>query len=150
MLRVGVTKPLGVELGGGPVRVDHPAALALLLAGHVAALLVAQLDAGPAGQSFDRLDEAEPVDLLHELDDVAALGATEAVPGENVVLERKSMTFVDCGAEDFFHPVRLKYLADNPGLSFISLTGTAEPQAMLVEEEEFLGEVRIDEDDPEQ
>ena len=61
------------------MRVDQPAALALLLAGHVAALLVAQFEAGPAGQPLDRLDEAEPVDLLHELDDVAALGAAEAV-----------------------------------------------------------------------
>jgi hypothetical protein len=39
---------LGVELGGGAVRLDQPAALALLLAGDVAALLVPQVDAGPA------------------------------------------------------------------------------------------------------
>ena len=61
------------------MRVDQPAPLALLLAGHIAALLVAQVDAGPAGQPLDRLDEAEPVNLLHELDRVAALGAGETV-----------------------------------------------------------------------
>src|ERR1035437_10146701 len=75
----GRTQLLGVELGGGPVRVDQPAPLALLLTRDVATLLVTQVDAGPAGQPLDRLDEAEPVDLLHELDRVAALGAAEAV-----------------------------------------------------------------------
>ena len=39
---------LGVELGRGLVRLQQPPALALLLARDVAALLVAQLDAGPA------------------------------------------------------------------------------------------------------
>ncbi len=45
---VGAGQPLGVELGGGPVRLDEPAALGLLLAGDMPALLIAQLEAGPA------------------------------------------------------------------------------------------------------
>ena len=57
---VGAAQPFGVELGGGPVRVDQPAPLALFLARDVTALLVAELDAGPRGQPLDRLDEARP------------------------------------------------------------------------------------------
>src|SRR5206468_1781232 len=85
---VGRAQPFGIKFGGGPVRVGQPFPLALFLARDVTALLVAQLDAGPRGQPLDRLDEAEPVDLLHELDDIAAFGAAETVPGENVVFER--------------------------------------------------------------
>src|SRR5436309_285016 len=48
VLCVRAGQPLGVVLGGGAVRVDQPPPLALLLAGNVAALLVAQLEAGPA------------------------------------------------------------------------------------------------------
>ena len=62
------------------MRGEQPAALALLLAGDVTALLVAELDAGPAGEPLDRLGEGEVVDLLHELDDVTAVRAGEAVP----------------------------------------------------------------------
>ena len=59
---------------------QNPAALTLFLAGDVAALLVSQVDASPGRQALDRLGEVEVVNLLHELDDVAALGAREAVP----------------------------------------------------------------------
>src|SRR5262249_118860 len=44
------------------------------------ALLIGQLDAGPGGEMLDGLGEGEVVDLLHEPDDVAAIGAGEAVP----------------------------------------------------------------------
>ena len=77
--QIGV-EPLGVELGRGPVRLDQPAPLRVLLAGDVAALLVAQLDAEPGREPLDGLGEAEVVDPLDELDDVAALSAGEAVP----------------------------------------------------------------------
>ena len=76
---IGSAQSFGIKLGGGPVRVDQPAPLALFLPRDVAALLVAQLDAGPAGQPLDRLDEAESVDLLHELDRVATLGTRKTV-----------------------------------------------------------------------
>ena len=76
----GRAELLAVELLGHLVRLDEPAALARLLARtRCAALLVPQLDADLAGQVLDRLGEPEPVDLLHEVDDVAALAATEAV-----------------------------------------------------------------------
>ena len=77
MRGIGSAQPFGIKFGGRPVRVDQPAPLALFLPWNVAALLVAQVDAGPAGQPLDGLDEAEPVDLLHELDRVAALGSTK-------------------------------------------------------------------------
>src|SRR5208282_6330430 len=76
---IGSAQPFGIKFGGGPVRVDQPAPLAVFLPRYVAALLVAQVDAGPPGQPLDGLDEAEPVDLLHELNRVAALRATKAV-----------------------------------------------------------------------
>ena len=114
---IGSAQPFGIKFGGGPVRVDQPAPLALFLTWDVAALLVAEVDAGPAGQPLDGLDEAELVDLLHELDRVAALGAAEAVPGQNVVFERKGMALVDCRAEDFFHPVRLDVPRGRPRTS---------------------------------
>ena len=75
---IGSAQSFGIKFGGGPVRVDQPAPLALFLPRYVAALLVAQVDAGPPGQPLDGLDEAEPVDLLHELDRVAALGTAES------------------------------------------------------------------------
>ena len=59
---------------------QQPAALALLLAGDVAALLVPELDIGPGREPLDRLGEREVVDLLHELDHVPAVRAGEAVP----------------------------------------------------------------------
>src|SRR5215468_9855564 len=46
----------------------------------MAALLVPQLDPGPFGESLDSLGKAKIVDLLHELEDVPALLAGEAVP----------------------------------------------------------------------
>src|SRR4029077_9981921 len=76
---VGTAQPFGVIVGGGPVRVDQPAPLALFLARDVATLLVAEVDAGPRGQPLDRLDEGQTVDLLHELDRVATLGTRETV-----------------------------------------------------------------------
>src|SRR5215467_3111454 len=59
---------------------QHAAALGLLLAGNPPALLVTQLETGARGQPLDGLREGQAVDFLHELDDVAALGAGEAVP----------------------------------------------------------------------
>ncbi|MGX1120788.1 hypothetical protein RKD37_006151 [Streptomyces ambofaciens] len=58
---------------------DQADALAALVGGVVPALLVAQGDAGLAGQALDRLREGEVVDLHHERDGVAALLAAEAV-----------------------------------------------------------------------
>jgi hypothetical protein len=75
----GTLQLRGVELGRDPVRVQQPPAPALFLARDVATLFVAQVDAGPPGQPFHRLDEGQAVDLLHEADDVAALAAGEAV-----------------------------------------------------------------------
>ena len=79
MRGIGSAQSFGIKFGGGPVRVDQPAPLALFLPRYVAALLVAQVDAGSPGQPLDGLDEAEPVDLLHELDGVAALRARKTV-----------------------------------------------------------------------
>ncbi len=73
-------QPLGVELRRHLVRLQQPAALAVLPARHLAALLVPQVDAAPGGEPLHGLHERQVVDLLHELDDVAALGAGEAVP----------------------------------------------------------------------
>ena len=75
----GALKLLLVELGRGAVRVQQPPAPALLLAGHVPALLVPQIDPGPSGQPLDRLDERETIDRLNEPDDVSTLAAGEAV-----------------------------------------------------------------------
>ena len=68
-----------VKLLGLPVRLDQPPALACLLAGDVAAGLVAELDARAGGQALDRLAELQALQLHDELDDVAALAAGEAV-----------------------------------------------------------------------
>ncbi len=76
----GARHPFRIKIGRHAVCLKKPAALALLLARYVAALLVSQLDAGPGRQALNRLGEIEAVDLLDELDDVAALGAREAVP----------------------------------------------------------------------
>ena len=78
--RVGGGELPGVELLRHPVRLDQPTAGGPL--GAVAAdvaVLAAQLDAVLVGEPLDRLDEAEPVDLHQERDDVAALLAAEAV-----------------------------------------------------------------------
>src|SRR5215469_10803572 len=74
------TQLFGIERGRCLVCLDQPSALRLLLTRDMAALLVPQLDPGPVRQSLQRLGEAEVVDLLDELDDVAALVAGEAVP----------------------------------------------------------------------
>ena len=92
---------LGVELPCQPVRLEQ--ALALLgVAPRTAglALLVAQLDAVLAGEPLHGLDEAEPLDLLHERDRVAALAAAEAVEGaaRRVGVERRRLLVVE-GAE---------------------------------------------------
>ena len=58
---------------------DQPGALALLTPGRGAALLVAQLDADPAGEPLDGLGEGQVVELAEEGDDVAAVAAAEAV-----------------------------------------------------------------------
>ena len=55
-----------------------PAPVALVV---VRALRVLELDAIPVGQHLDRLDEVEPLRLLHEREHVAALLAAEAVVG---------------------------------------------------------------------
>ena len=63
---------------------DQPRALAqTLTAARWAALLVAELHAELGGEALDRLGEGEVLDLLHEGDDVAALSATETVPGSH-------------------------------------------------------------------
>ena len=76
----GAVQPFGIKIGGGLVRCQQPPALAVLLPGHVAALLVPELDTRAGRQPLDRLREGQVVDLLDELDDVAAIGAGEAVP----------------------------------------------------------------------
>src|SRR5437763_16183494 len=72
-------QPFGIELLRQAVRVDQPTADARLLAGDVAALLVAELDARTGGEPLNRLAELEALDLHQELDDVAALATGEAV-----------------------------------------------------------------------
>ncbi len=71
---------VGVELLRQPMCLHETGPLAVLPDGRRAALLVAQLDSHVAGQPFDRLDEGQVIDLLHEPDDVAALPAAEAEP----------------------------------------------------------------------
>ena len=71
---------LGEEVSGQPKRLRQSAASARL---HPWARLVgvAQLDADSIGQSLDRFDEAEIVDLAHKVDYVAALRTgAEAIP----------------------------------------------------------------------
>lgn len=68
-----------VPLGGDLVRLDETDAFTALVGGVVAALLVAQGDAGLGGEPLDHLGEGEVVDLHHERDGVAALLAAEAV-----------------------------------------------------------------------
>ena len=114
------------------MRLDQPAPLALFLARDVTALLVAEVDARPRGQPLDRLDEGQAVDLLHEPDRVAAFGTGEAVPGEDVVFERKGVTLVNCRAEDFFHSVGLCHLANHPAFPLIRFGSSVEPEAVLV------------------
>src|SRR5690606_1107974 len=77
----GARELLGEELRCGRVRLEQAAARADVDAGAgAAALLVAQRDVVAAREVLDGLGEREPVDLLHEGDDVATLAATEAVP----------------------------------------------------------------------
>src|SRR5258708_10020757 len=71
---------LRIKLCSGPVRLDQPAPPGLLLAGNLAALLVTKLDPGPGCQALNGLGEPESVDLADEGDNVATLGAGEAVP----------------------------------------------------------------------
>ncbi len=78
-LGLGGAELLGVVAGGGLVGLDQADALAALVAGVVAALLVPQRDARLGGEALDRLREGEVVDLHHEGDGVAALLAAEAV-----------------------------------------------------------------------
>src|SRR5690606_15991152 len=77
----------GEELLGEVLRrdaggLDQPLATSGLLARalRAAGVLVAELDPDAVGEVLDGLDEREPVDLLDERDDVAALAAPEAVP----------------------------------------------------------------------
>ncbi len=99
--RVGGGELPGVELLRHPVGLDQPTAggpLGTVVAD--VAILAAQLDAVLVGEALDRLDEAEPVDLHQEREDVAALLAAEAVPelaGRGHV-ERRRLLVVE-GAE---------------------------------------------------
>ena len=76
MLRLSVS----CEIRGGAVRLNQPPALGMVTSRDAPALLVPQLDPGPGREPLDGLGEAQVLDPLHELDDVAALGAGEAVP----------------------------------------------------------------------
>ena len=78
--RVRAGERLDVERRRDLVRLDQARALPLLPARCRAALLVAQRHAGASRELLDRLGEGEMVDLAQEVDDVAALGAAEAVP----------------------------------------------------------------------
>ncbi len=86
-----------VPLGGDLVGLDQADALAALVRRVVPALLVAQRDAGLAGQALDRLREGEVVDLHHERDGVAALLAAEAVeePLARTDLEGRGLLVVE-------------------------------------------------------
>src|SRR5581483_3268819 len=57
----------------GLVRVDQALALTGRFDGRRATFDAAQRDPGPLRQALDRLHKAQMVDLLHEVDDVAAL-----------------------------------------------------------------------------
>ena len=74
---------------GDPVGLDQPRPLRAAARPGRPALLVAQLDAELLRQPLDGLGEPEPVDLHHELDDVAARPAAEAVvdPADGVTLK---------------------------------------------------------------
>jgi hypothetical protein len=66
------------------------------------------VNAHPISQPLDRLDKGEVVDLAHEIDHVAALGArTEAVPvpARGCDLETGSLLIVE-GAEALHRPAR--------------------------------------------
>jgi len=71
---------LRIKIRGGPVRLDQPAAPGLLLAGNMPALFITELNAGSGSQPLHRLSESQGVDLADKGDDVATLGAGEAVP----------------------------------------------------------------------
>src|SRR5580698_2864695 len=74
----------------------------MVASGDAPALLVTQLDPGPGREPLHGLGEAQVLDPLHELDDVAALGAGEAVPepaGRGDV-EREGLLVVE-GAQAF-------------------------------------------------
>ncbi len=75
----GLGELLRVPVGGDLVGLDQADAFAALVGGVVAALLVAQRDAGLGCEALDHLGEGEVVDLHHERDGVAALLAAEAV-----------------------------------------------------------------------
>src|SRR5215211_1764293 len=88
---------------------------------------VAQLDTHPVCKPLDRLDEAQIVDLAHEVDHVATLGArTKAVPmaARGCYLEARRLLVVkgaeplhrpagaakrDVGADDFLDPGTVPY-----------------------------------------
>jgi hypothetical protein len=71
---------LDEELPSQPERLGHVRAGTRLRPG-ASIVGIAQLNAHAIGEPLDCLDEAEVVDLAHEVDDVATLGAgTKAVP----------------------------------------------------------------------
>ena len=78
--RVWAAEVLDKEIGRQPEGLSQPTTGARLQA-WAGLVGVAQLDAYPIGKALDRLDKAQIVDLAHEVDDVAALGAgAKAIP----------------------------------------------------------------------
>ena len=54
---VRCAQPFRKKLGGGAVGIEQPAALALLPPGNLPTLLVAEFNACPGGEPFDRVGE---------------------------------------------------------------------------------------------
>src|SRR5581483_9397016 len=69
-------------------------AVALLPVTALGGVVVAQLDAGLAGQALDGLHEVEVIDLPHELDDVARRLAPEAVVQTLLGVDREGGRFL--------------------------------------------------------
>ncbi len=94
---VGGTQPLGVEVGGRPVRVEQSLALTGdRPTGHPTAL-VGERDTGATGEAFHRLREGQSVDGPHEGDHVTADAAPEAVIGTDLRpdVERRCLLVVE-------------------------------------------------------
>src|SRR6266705_5820889 len=79
-----------------------------------------------------------PYTTLFRSSGVAALGATEAVRGEDIVFQDERMPLVDDGAEDLLDPIGLLNGLDDPTAPGEGLARRGEAEEMLVEQEAFL------------
>ncbi|BDZ43245.1 hypothetical protein GCM10025865_25440 [Paraoerskovia sediminicola] len=110
--RPGGHELLGEVLLGDAVRLQEALPAPGLLAAARAAparpgVLVAELDPDRAGEVLDGLREPQPVDLLDERDDVAALAAAEAVPAPHLgphVERRRALVVEGAQALERPHP----------------------------------------------